>query len=386
MKKYSADFVFDGYKLHRNSTIIFDNDKVVELRNDELLEGAVHYSGMLMPGFINTHCHLELSHLQGKVATGTGLLPFLKSVVSMRDVDQNLVDQRIKEEDAYMWNQGIQAVGDISNKADTFPVKSASSIRYYTFVEMFDLLQDSFTENTFKQYKEVYEQFDTENGNNKSAVPHAPYTVTTGLFSLINSLNSKGKTISIHNQETVHENQYFQDKSGGFSEFFNSLGIKDDTFSAIGKDSIDYAMKHMDSKQKTLFVHNTTSTRVNIRAALAWNPLSYWATCANANLYIENSLPNYAVFIDEGAKLTIGTDSLSSNWQLSILEELKTIQRYNSYIPVELLLQWSTINGAEALSMDKEIGSFDIGKAPGLLQIDGFEGENLQNCTVSRLF
>jgi len=385
MNTYSADYIFDGRVIHKNSTVEFDGDAVTKLHEGKLLKNAIHFKGLLMPGFINTHCHLELSHLKGKVPTGTGLLPFLKSVVTMRDVDQQVVDQRIAEEDQYMWSQGIQAVGDISNKADTLLVKNSSPIRYYTFVEMFDLLQESFTENSFEQYLAVYNQFGTGNKQAKSAVPHAPYTVTPGLFEKINGLNSSDCTVSIHNQETKHENQYFQDKSGDFTDFYNTLGIKDDEFSPIGKDSIDYAMNYMDSRHKTLFVHNTESTRSNIRAALAWNPQSYWATCANANLYIENSLPDYGVFIDEGVKMTIGTDSLSSNWQLSVLEELKTIQKYNSYIPIETLLQWSTINGAEALSMDEDLGSLECGKNPGLLHLANFTGERLQSCEVARI-
>jgi cytosine/adenosine deaminase-related metal-dependent hydrolase len=65
--------------------------------------------------------------------------------------------------------------------------------------------------------------------------------------------------------------------------------------------------------------------------------------------------------------MTIGTDSLTSNWQLSILEEMKTISKYQSYIPFDTLLQWATLNGARALGMEQELGSIEAGKKPGLL-------------------
>ena len=67
----------------------------------------------------------------------------------------------------------------------------------------------------------------------------------------------------------------------------------------------------------------------------------YFATCPNANLYIEGQLPHYLSFINADARMTIGTDSLTSNWQLSVLEEMKTIQRYHSYISTETLLKWA---------------------------------------------
>jgi cytosine/adenosine deaminase-related metal-dependent hydrolase len=104
-----------------------------------------------------------------------------------------------------------------------------------------------------------------------------------------------------------------------------------------------------------------------VEAAHAWSPHVFWATCPNANLYIENRLPDYRVFLDTGARVSIGTDSLTSNWQLSILEEMKTIARYQSYVPFDTLLRWATLNGAEALGFDDTLGSLDPGKTPGLL-------------------
>jgi cytosine/adenosine deaminase-related metal-dependent hydrolase len=123
----------------------------------------------------------------------------------------------------------------------------------------------------------------------------------------------------------------------------------------------------MDPNQRTLFVHNTLTSREDIAAAHTWSDKVYWATCPNANLFIENKLPDYQFFIDADARMTIGTDSLSSNWQLSILEEMKTISRYQSYVPFDTLLQWATLNGARALGMEDELGSLEAGKAPGVL-------------------
>lgn len=67
--------------------------------------------------------------------------------------------------------------------------------------------------------------------------------------------------------------------------------------------------------------------------------------------------------------MTIGTDSLTSNWQLSVLEEMKTIAKYQSYVPFETLLQWATLNGAMALGMHDLLGSLEEGKSPGVLHL-----------------
>jgi len=288
-----------------------------------------------------------------------------------------------------MQREGIVAVGDISNKTDTANVKSQSPIAYYTFVEMFDFMQSSMTEETISQYSVVHRAQSNSGPNKVSFTPHAPYTVSEGLFGFIRNNNPPSSTISIHNQETLHENQLFLDKSGGFFDFFKGFGFSMSDFQPSGKTSIHYALEQMNPMCKTLFVHNTISTIEDIRAAHNWSENVYWVTCANANLYIENRLPDYRIFIEEGSKMTIGTDSLSSNWQLSILEEIKTIAKYNSYIPISTLLTWATSNGAEALGYGDIFGSLKIGTTPGinLLPFDGCNVHTgIQHARVQKIF
>jgi len=213
-----------------------------------------------------------------------------------------------------MWDNGIQAVGDICNKLDTAPVKRRSPIRYYSFVEMFDFLQPERAQASFDGYKAVYEGQASNDGNAKSAVPHAPYTVSDPLYSLINAVNDGTETVSIHSEETPAEMELFRSGGGPFHAFFQGFGA-----------SID---------------------------------------------------------IDAGAKVTVGTDSLTSNWQLSILEELKTISKYQSYVPFNTLLTWATINGAEALQFDDDLGSLEVGKQPGLLQLSGLTGTSPEDFNI----
>lgn len=329
--------------------------------------------GVLCPGFINTHCHLELSHMKGLVDTGIGLLPFLKSVVQYRDFPEDIVQQAIADGDEEMRRDGIVAVGDISNKIDTAAIKEISDIRYYTFVEMFDFLQPALTNKTIEQYTAVFHDHSDDSGNAKSFVPHAPYTVSDELYEHIRQQKGSDLTISIHNQETAHEDRLFLNKSGGFLDFYEGFGFDLNHFEAPGTSSLSHAIKRLDPKQRTLFVHNTMTTAVDIKTAQSWSSKVHWATCANANLYIENQLPDYRLFTAENARMTIGTDSLTSNWQLSIMEEIKAIKKYKSYLNLTTLLTWACKNGAEALGFQDELGTLEIGKQPGLVNITGIQ-------------
>ena len=391
--KFTADLIFTGEGSPLKDKVIITNKEGVIEAIDPIDQhdpnSIISFKGIITPGFINTHCHLELSHMKGLVNTGTGLLPFLKNVVQFRNFPQEVIDEAIRKGDREMYDAGIVAVGDISNKLDTAAVKEDSEIKYYSFVEMFDFMQSAQTDDIIDQYMEVYNGFNDDGENQKSLVPHAPYTVSEGIYEHIRNNNYQEVTVSVHNQETPAENELFYDKSGDFLPFFESFGASLEKFQPIGKGSIYHLFKYLNSTTKTLFVHNTLTTEQEIRDAHEWNYKTYWATCPNANLYIENRLPNYQAFLDTNAKMTIGTDSLTSNWQLSVWEEIKTIQKYKSFVPFETLIQWATKNGAEALGFEAELGTIEVGKKPGLVfinvEVNNDNVEGIQNSKPTRI-
>lgn len=367
-----------------DGVIVIDGEgKILEISTSENYDSAdlETYEGVITPGFINTHCHLELSHMKGLVDTGTGLLPFIDNVVSRRDsITQEMIQTAIVEAENEMIRNGIVAVGDISNKIDTASQKAKENLYYYTFVECFDFMQEHKAEEIFNAYREVFNTFKSSDKLKKSMTHHAPYSVSKKMYDLISSVSSADILHSIHNQETQTENDLFLTGNSEFTPLLKKVGI-DFTVAPLGKTSIHQLLNNISSDKRVLLVHNTLSTVEDILAAQAHFKNIFWATCPNANLYIENRLPNYKNFMDTNAKMTIGTDSLTSNWQLSILEEMKTIQRFQSYVSTDNLLRWATINGAEALGWDTILGSLEKGKSPGLVLIKGMENDKFTQDT-----
>ncbi len=381
MKYYTADYILPITSDPIKNGVVATNEagKIEKLgtKSDFGDIDVISYEGVIIPGLINTHCHLELSHMKGICQTGTTLIPFIQDVVKQREVDQDIIKEHIAAYDQKMWEVGIQAVGDISNKVDTAEQKDNSPITYYTFVEMFDFMHAPMTRQVIENYRAVFRDQSDKGHNKKSLVPHAPYSVSPQLFDFINKANPESRTISIHNQETLDENLLFLDGSGEFKEFFGAFGVTLEDYEPSGKTSIHYTLENLSPQDKNIFVHNTLSTEEDIKAAHNWSENIYWATCPNANLYIENKLPYYKNFINQKAKMTIGTDSIMSNWQLCVWSEIKTISQYQSYVPLTELLQWATINGAEALGYQDIFGSLEVGKSPGLVHINvKWEGEN----------
>lgn len=374
-KKITADWILPVTQPPiRNGVVILDaSGRILELSiADKHDPGSMlKYSGIIVPGLINTHCHLELSHMKGVAPTGTGLLEFIKTVVTRRDAHADVIGQAIRDAEDAMYSEGIVAVGDIANRTDTIRQKDLGRLRYYTFAECFDFLQDERATQAIAEFQPAYDLLHPVEGGRKSLVPHAPYSVSPSLFRLLRErMAGTRATISIHNQETAAENDLFLHGGGPIPSFYAGIQHPLKDFVPLKQTSIHYALAHLDPEQRTLFVHNTQTTREDIQAAHNWSPHTFWATCPNANLYIENRLPDYQAFVACETTMTIGTDSLTSNWQLSVLEEMKTIQRYNSYLSTEELIRWATLNGARALGFDQEFGSIEPGKTPGLVHID----------------
>jgi len=327
-------------------------------------------NGVLIPGYVNAHCHLELSHLKDVIPSGTGLIEFIKGVIQLRDFPSDEIECAIVAAEKEMSEAGIVAVGDISNTTDTLEVKHSSTIRFKTFVEAFDLFQQELTDATFERYYAVYKKFIASMSDKEvSMVPHAPYSVSKELFEKLSQVNGDGSVISIHNQEVAAENQLFLEGDGAFLNFYRYMNLKTEDIPRTGNNSLKYAIDHMNPAYNTLLVHNTMTASEDCDRAHNWSPNVFWVTCPNANLYIENKLPDYHMMLRKGAKMCIGTDSLSSNWQLSIFEEIKTIKKFQSRLSDLELIRWATLNGAEALGYD-DLGKIEAGISPGLNLID----------------
>ncbi|MFW5850968.1 MAG: amidohydrolase, partial [Bacteroidota bacterium] len=147
MRKIRAHYIFDGFRLRKNTQLVVSDDGIVQdiYSLSEPIEeeaGVEFYDGILCPGFINSHCHLELSHLHGHIPQKSGLPEFVSSVARLKK-ETPFSEIACKQTDELMWNNGIVAVGDISNFSDTFELKKHSSIQYHTFIELFDLHEDS---------------------------------------------------------------------------------------------------------------------------------------------------------------------------------------------------------------------------------------------------
>jgi aminodeoxyfutalosine deaminase len=386
-RKLKADYLFDGFKMHRGLVLICNTDGTIEEIVDEKQAGGdlEDFSGILCPGFINCHCHLELSHMKGMIPEKQGLINFVLSVVSSRNQTEEIKQEAMATAESDMLKSGISGVGDICNTQDTRFLKSLNHLDYYNFIEVLGWAP-AVAFARYEAAKKLASLFIETGGVEKyiSLNPHAPYSVSDELWDLMKP-GFYGKTITIHNQESKAENEFFMTAGGDLNRMYALMKIESTHFKAPGTRSLSYCLPKLKPASNILLVHNTFTQESDLIETAQYGKKLFFCFCPNANIYIEGQLPDVPIFQKHNSQVVLGTDSLASNHQLSILEEMKTLKKTYPSIFTSQLLLWATSNGAKALEFDDKLGDFSKGKKPGVVLIEKTIGGEITETSISRL-
>ena len=395
-RKFKSDLLFTGNELLDSRSVLITNEegRIEEIVSAKEAGDEVEiFHGLLCPGFINTHCHLELSHLKGIIPKGCGLVNFLIRVIKERSYPVQIIREAILKAEAEIYEAGTIAVADICNTNDSLFIKSSSNICWHNFIEVTGFTEKP--EHRFLFASGLLRDFEVNHShpgmsnrmrNQHSLTPHAPYSVSDPLFRLINQAGNE--IVTIHNQESAAENQLYISKSGELFDLYNALDIETSFFQPSGKSSVQTYLPLLHHSSHLILVHNSFISAEDIQFIKTHTRETgqavFYATCINANLYIESTLPPLNLLRESGCVITLGTDSYASNNSLNLLDEMRSIQMNFPFIPLQEILTWATINGAMALKLDKLTGSFEMGKFPGVVHINGIESEKITDASVSR--
>ncbi|MDR2448983.1 MAG: amidohydrolase family protein [Prevotellaceae bacterium] len=376
MRRIAAQYLFTGKPplLRHGMVTLNEAHRVIEVGQWDGRETAhtEFYNGVLAPGFVNAHCHLELSHLKGVVAPQAGMAGFLETVMKQSAGTAGVSALQLADEQ--MRKEGVVAVGDVCNTPASFGVKQESAIYYHSFIEVAGLsgqVTETRKATAAGLLKDAWAA-----GLAATVTPHAPYSMNEFLFAFAVEAAQRQCILSIHNQESGEENALFLQGKGALHTLFSSMGFT--VPPPTGLTSVHRILPLLHESTRLLLVHNTVTSEADCEAVHAATRNVSWVLCPNSNRYITGMLPPAGLFFSKGAQVAIGTDSLASNTQLSVLEELKTLAQHFPQIPLETLLQWATYGGAQALRKERELGLLETGKRPGLALIENLDLHQLK--------
>jgi len=362
-RRISAQYLFTsaGKPLRRGIVTVGNDGTVlsVEDTGGELIEGAgiEFYNCIIIPGLVNCHSHLELSHMRRVIPEGGGLQEFITAVRDRREAAPELIAAAAEQADGEMYDGGVIACGDISNNSLSLHAKKRSHIRYLTFTEVFGTdprLAQTRMSDALKVADEVREA-----GLPCQITPHAVYSVSEPLSKLIREHISHDSVISLHFLESSDEREMSQ----GHLE--TALGLS-------------FITGHL------ILVHNTVISRAEAeRLASAGN--TWFCLCPSSNMHISGIMPPVALIREVTDRIIAGTDSLASNNRLDMIGELRLLQDSVPGIALEEVIRWGTINGARALKISDTIGSIEPGRKPGLLLVTPVDLVNLRLLPESRI-
>lgn len=371
MRFISGDRIFDGKQFLPEARVLVYNAEnvLLDIVSPKSIDplNIEHHEGILMPGFVNAHCHLELSHLKNLIEKHTGLPGFAKQVISQRNnFSPEAITESAKVADKELWENGIVAVGDISNTTSSFEIKKSSPVYYHTFIELLGL-------NPARLEKIVEEGFSLleilkENNLSGSLAPHAPYSTSLELIKSISDYNRKhGLVFSMHSQESEEEELFLMgNEKSKFYDLYRFLNLDVSWFVPPKKSGLAYYSQLL-PPGKTILVHNTFTKKQDFEYIK--NKETFFCFCPNANLYIENKLPDYNLFSEYKNHICLGTDSLASNTQLNLVEEANQILKNTDVLNMEDILRALSYNGARVLAIENSFGSLLLNKNAGLNHI-----------------
>lgn len=381
MERIAARYVYtlDGPGPIFNGFVEYDSDGTVLAVGEcaHPSEEDVFIDGAIVPGFVNCHCHVELSYMWKLFRKGTGMAGFIDQINALRDTKS--MEEKVGDISRWMetmWDRGVSAMADISNCSDSFAVKKASPMYTRTFLEVFGTEPED-CGRVMEGVMELKEEADGL-GLDASPTPHACYTMSPGLLTAVSAEGLKTGYLSFHSEETVEEEDMVRFGRGPMWENRKSAGMS--VPPVTGESSLKYFIDRLKEAhpapfdENILLVHEVCLDQEGIDAIKEVMNHPYIALCPCSNIFIHNALPPVDLMRSNGLKLTVGTDSLSSNDDLDMVRELYCLQSNFKGLEMEELLSWACLNGAEFLGKQDVLGSISIGKKPGLVVIDNLDG------------
>jgi cytosine/adenosine deaminase-related metal-dependent hydrolase len=344
-----------------------------------------HECRVLAPALINSHCHLELSHLdlaesvRDQSTYNADPALWIRDMLKARDnFSQNTIDaekqilsngsQVLRE----MAAEGVGFVGDIGNSLASRVIGQGQNAKVCFLLELLGLTKESEAQSLIR-LGEVF----SDDSLNTSCTAHAPYSTTPVLIQATkNNADRKGHIFSIHAAESRQEVEFLQTGIGSFLDFLQERGAWDKTFKVPGTGSVHYLDSLGVLNDKTLCVHVVHVDHEEIEVLASRK--AKICLCPGGNRFIGVGKAPVAEFLAHGILPALGTDSKASNPVLSIWREMRFLREDHPGLSPETVFSMATRGGAEAWGIDSELGTLEPGKEARILKV--YCQDNMNSC------
>ena len=312
-----------------------------------------------MPGLVNAHTHLELTHHQDLIQRTPRFTDWLLQLIQNHKSDPEWVDFAVKDGIEMSLAGGATTVGDIHGFGKSAHTHKDSPIRAVVFFETTGFSPER-TQIGVDRINEYFASSPHPDVLFQPAVsPHAPYSTSATLYRhCLELVQSRNLPLCTHLSETKDEIEFLASGTGAFADLLNTFGISMSDWTPPGCSPVQYLKDIGTLEYRPLLAHCNYLADADIQT-LAASGASV-AFCPRAHHYFHHTSHPISRLIKASTNVAIGTDSLASNWSLSMLDELKFLAKTQDDLPPEIIIDLVTINGARALSLQR-VGRLEIG-------------------------
>ena len=314
-------------------------------------------SAVIMPGLVNTHTHLELTHHKNLVNHYARFTDWLFQIVTKSNCDDHRqVNQAISDGIQLSLAVGATTIGNIQSSEKGLETLKYSQIRKVVFLETLGLSSHVFSDESERINKRL-KSLRNDDLFTIAVTPHAPYSTSAKLYQYCADIARLNRLhLSTHIAETEAEIEFLQHGTGEFTELLNMLGISLDVWDPPEVTPIIYLRKQGVLDLQPLLAHCNYLTDKDID--ILSKSGSSVAFCPRSHKYFHHANHPIMRLLSAGVNVSIGTDSLASNWSLSMLDELKFLANNYEELSSETLISLLTINGTKSLKL-KNIGKLE---------------------------
>jgi len=332
-----------------------------------LAEVINHPDAALTPALVNSHVHLELSHLAKLAATqfAGSFTDWITRLLQLRDTlgaDSELAKQAALRVADQLYASGVSVLADIGNTLIGSNLAGAFPGILFPFKEYLGLAESTLAKNISRLQSEP---------DHALCSGHAPYSTHARLLQQLKSrAASLGHIFPIHAAEPAAENEMIRHGRGEMVEFVKVRGFWDDSFQPLTNGSggsIRYLHQLGLLDAQTLCIH-AIHVDVEEMRILAGQGAKV-CLCPGSNRFLGTGQAPVAQYLEHGILPALGTDSLASNPELSIWREMQLLATAHTEVDPALIFAMATRGGAEALGVGDRLGTLEPGKEADLLLV-----------------
>jgi cytosine/adenosine deaminase-related metal-dependent hydrolase len=306
----------------------------------------------IVPGFVNAHTHLDLTGAKGRTPPTPDFVGWLRQVIAYRrERTPEQVADDVRAGIAESLRGGTTLIGDIAAEGSSWGAVSAAPMRAIVFREMLGLSPERAKKAWWDMLLWSRHVANTPTCR-YGLSPHAPYSVN---MSVIRSAAWNGHNVAIHIAESRDELELLDHRRGSFVAFLNDLGVWHPEGLATG---IGEVIRRTRRAPSALYVHCNylaADTTFGRNATVVYCPRTHAAFGHPPHPFRD--------FLARGVRVALGTDSLGSNPDLSVLAEARFVRERYPDFDGATLLNMATLAGAEALGWAEQCGSLEPGKS-----------------------